>query len=106
MCVSRQNKIKNEEKLLLLEGRRGKEEKGERTLAFKVAMQHQAASSNIRMTEHGEETPLLLDGGDDLLREQDYDNEKNGVVEDARDTLQLAVPIFISRVSFTGVSDM
>ena len=59
---------------------------------------------NIRMTEHGEETPLLLDGGDDLLREQDVDNEKNGVVEDVMDTLQLALPIFISRVSFTGVS--
>ena len=58
------------------------------------------------MTEHGEETPLLLDGGD-LLREQDDDNEKkNDVVEDVMDTLQLAVPIFISRVSFTGVSDM
>lgn len=64
------------------------------------------ASCNIRMTEHGEETPLLLDGGD-LLREQDDDNEKkNDVVEDVMDTLQLAVPIFISRVSFTGVSDM
>ena len=58
------------------------------------------------MTEHGEETPLLLDGGD-LLREQDDDNEKkNDVVEDVMDTLQLAVPIFISRVSFTGVSYM
>ena len=58
------------------------------------------------MTEHGEETPLLLDGGD-LVREQDDDNdEKNDVVEDVMDTLQLAVPIFISRVSFTGVSDM
>lgn len=56
------------------------------------------------MTEHGEETPLLLDGGD-LLREQDDNNEKNDVVEDVMDTLQLAVPIFISRVSFTGVSD-
>ena len=52
------------------------------------------------MTEHREETPLLLDGGDL------DDNEKNDVVEDVMDTLQLAVPIFISRVSFTGVSDM
>ena len=93
---------KEDEKLCfyLLEGRRGKEEKGERTLHATNA------SSNIRMTEHGEETPLLLDGGDDLLREQDYDNEKNDVVEDVIDTLQLAVPIFISRVSFTGVSDI
>lgn len=63
-------------------------------------------ATQIRMTEHGEETPLLLDGGDDLLREQDDDNEKNDVTKDVIDTLQLALPIFISRVSFTGVSDM
>lgn len=63
-------------------------------------------ATQIIMTEHGEETPLLLDGGDGLLRELDDDNEKNDVVEDVIDTLQLAAPIFISRVSFTGVSDM
>ena len=49
----------------------------------------------------GENAPLLqLDGGDEK------EENENDIIEDVIDTLHLAIPIFISRVSFTGVSDV
>ena len=52
---------------------------------------------------HGEETPLLLDSGD--AKEEDAQEQEmvGGIIDDAIDTLHLAAPIFISRVSFTGM---
>eukprot|EP00985_Skeletonema_marinoi_P022900 scaffold14867_cov194-Skeletonema_marinoi.AAC.2 len=47
-----------------------------------------------------EDTPLLLDSGD--AKEEDA-QEISSIIDDAIDTLHLAAPIFISRVSFTGM---
>ena len=48
-----------------------------------------------------EDTPLLLESGD--AKEEDAQETVGGIIDDAIDTLHLAAPIFISRVSFTGM---
>lgn len=50
-----------------------------------------------------EETPLLLDSGDVREDAQEKNNSSASIIEDAIDTLHLAAPIFISRVSYTGM---
>jgi len=48
-----------------------------------------------------EDTPLLLDSGD--AKEDAQEGNIRSIFGDAIDTLHLAAPIFISRVSFTGM---
>jgi MATE family multidrug resistance protein len=48
-----------------------------------------------------EDTPLLLESGD--AKEDAQEENNSSIFEDAIDTLHLAAPIFISRLSFTGM---